>query len=199
MSNKTVNNLDDAALVNRVLKGDNTAFGTVIKNTEGLVARIVFKIVSRIEDRKDIVQDIYLKAFKGLPGFKMRSKLSTWVGNIAYNTCINYLEKKKLVFSGDLFEGNGDDDEALNNESTFSNETETLVFDKQLSAVLTKEIEKLPPLYKTLITLYHNEEMGYAEIGQVTNLPEGTVKSYLFRARKKLKENILSQYKRDEL
>jgi len=199
VNNKTENNVDDAALVERVLRGDNTAFGTVIKNTEGLVAQIVFKMVSRAEDRKDIVQDIYLKAFKGLKGFKMRSKLSTWVGNIAYNTCINYLEKKKLVLIGDLYERDYDSDENVYPAQTTNHEADAFIVGKQLSAMLAAEIEKLPPLYKTLVTLYHNEELGYAEIGQITNLPEGTVKNYLFRARKKLKENILSQYKKDEL
>ncbi|MES1222193.1 MAG: sigma factor-like helix-turn-helix DNA-binding protein, partial [Bacteroidota bacterium] len=59
--------------------------------------------------------------------------------------------------------------------------------------------ENLSPIYKTLITLYHNEEMSYEEIRIITGLPEGTVKSYLFRARKALKESILNKYKMEEL
>ncbi len=61
------------------------------------------------------------------------------------------------------------------------------------------EIEKLPPIYRTLITLYHNEELTYEEIIQITTLPEGTVKNYLFRARKALKDGLLRQYKKDEI
>jgi RNA polymerase sigma factor (sigma-70 family) len=61
------------------------------------------------------------------------------------------------------------------------------------------EIDKLSPIHKTLITLYHNEEMSYEEIAQVTQLPEGTLKSYLFRARKALKNSLLQHYKKEEL
>ena len=57
----------------------------------------------------------------------------------------------------------------------------------------------LSPIYKTLIMLYHNEELSYEEISQITELPEGTVKNYLFRARKALKERLLVKYKKEEL
>jgi RNA polymerase sigma factor (sigma-70 family) len=60
-------------------------------------------------------------------------------------------------------------------------------------------IEKLSPLLKTLITLYHNEDLSYTEIQQITKLPEGTIKSYLFRARKALKNDLLQHYKREEI
>jgi RNA polymerase sigma factor, sigma-70 family len=62
-------------------------------------------------------------------------------------------------------------------------------------AILNAEIDKLPPLYKTLITLYHLEELPNKEIADITNLPEGTIKSYLSRARKILKDNINRHYK----
>jgi RNA polymerase sigma-70 factor (ECF subfamily) len=79
------------------------------------------------------------------------------------------------------------------------NEVEAFIFQKERSEILTMEIELLPPLYKTLITLYHNEELSYAEIAQITALPEGTVKNYLFRARKNLRENLLRKYNRQAL
>ncbi len=70
---------------------------------------------------------------------------------------------------------------------------------KELHALLQAEIEKLPPQYKTIITLYHNEGLSYQEIEQITSLPGGTIKSYLFRARKSLKESLLFKYKKEEL
>jgi RNA polymerase sigma factor (sigma-70 family) len=74
-------------------------------------------------------------------------------------------------------------------------ETESRVLKDEITEILTKLIEDLPPLYKTLITLYHIEGLTYVEIGQITELPEGTVKSYLFRARKSLKEKLLQNYR----
>ena len=94
------NNPTDKHLVDRVLRGDTRAFGTIIKNTEGLVAQIVFKMIPVVEDRKDLAQDIYLKIFHNLAGFKFQSKLSTWIAQITYNACLSWIEKKKLVLPG---------------------------------------------------------------------------------------------------
>jgi len=177
----------EADLVNSILQGNTAAFGAIIKNTEGLVTQIVVRMISNPEDRKDIIQEVYFKAYRSLPDFSFRSKLSTWIGHIAYNTCVNCLEKKKLVLREDLEEGLAGD------------EPEEGLFRKALSVILSAEIGKLTPLYRTMIVLYHQEEMSYADMAQVMDLPEGTVKSYLFRARQMLKTRILAQYKKEEL
>jgi RNA polymerase sigma-70 factor (ECF subfamily) len=83
-----------------VLSGDKQAFGLIMTNTERLVAQIVFKMISHPEERKDIAQHIYLKVYKKLPGFKFQSKLSTWIAQISYNTCLDHLRKKKLILPG---------------------------------------------------------------------------------------------------
>lgn len=202
MNHINEDNLADKHLVNRVLLGDTRAFGTIIKNTECLVAQIVFKMISLSEDRKDMAQDIYMKIFHNLPGFKFQSKLSTWIARIAYNSCLSWIEKKKLVLTGNLHEkeyaGDAFPDMHYSNSSAIS-DSENRVSQKELSAILRKEIENLPAIYQTLITLFHHESLSYEELSQITGLPEGTVKSYLFRARKMLKENLLSKYKKEAL
>lgn len=194
-------NVSDRTLVDRVLGGDTNAFRIIMKNTEGLVAQIVYKMIRNPADRKDLAQDVYLKAFQHLSRFQFQAKLSTWIGQIAYNACLGYLEKKKLV----LIDSVTDEDEnqvldKLNNAiDPFVSETESSFFKQELSEILKTEIDKLSPVYKTLITLYHTEELSYAEIGEITQLPEGTVKSYLSRARKLLKDNLLLRYKKEAL
>ncbi|MEX6690170.1 sigma-70 family RNA polymerase sigma factor [Danxiaibacter flavus] len=196
MNNTTENTFTDQALVNKVLRGHTNAFKAIVKHTEGLVTQIIFKMVANNEDRRDLAQDVYLKVYQKLSGFKFKSKLSTWVGQITYNTCLNYLEKKKLVLIDEHDSGaNKQFETSKNNTHLFSNETEKLVFTKELSQILKKEIDNLSPLYKTLITLYHNEDLSYSEIAQITELPEGTVKNYLFRARKVLRERLQLTYK----
>ena len=96
----------DKYLVDSVLKGDNAAFATIIKKTEALVTQIVFKMISNPGDRKDLAQDIYLKAYKNLAGFKFQCKLSTWIAQIAYNSCFDHLRKKKLILPDNLHEEN---------------------------------------------------------------------------------------------
>ncbi|MDP4263615.1 MAG: sigma-70 family RNA polymerase sigma factor [Bacteroidota bacterium] len=199
MSNNTGNNWPDKQLVDRVLGGDIQAFGSVIKNTERMVAQIVFKMISNPEDRKDIAQDIYLKAYKKLPSFQFQSKLSTWITRISYNTCLDHLRKKNWILPGNLDKAHEEEDDMPAVSNNYAG-TETDTFSqKDLSAILKTEIEKLPPVYKTLITLYHNEELSYDEIGQITGLPAGTVKSYLFRARKALKNSLSLNYKKEDL
>jgi RNA polymerase sigma factor (sigma-70 family) len=193
--------LTDQELVRKSLLGDKHAFTMVIKNTEGLVAQIVYKMIDNPEDRKDLAQEIYLRVFRNLQGFRFQSKLSTWVGQIAHNCCLNWLEKKKPLLPDPLPGSDYDPLESLSakDQDPWKSETENQVFRKQSAGIIKKEIEKLPPLYQTLISLYHQEEMSYEEIGKITSLPEGTLKSYLFRARKLLRENLLSNYKKDEL
>jgi RNA polymerase sigma-70 factor (ECF subfamily) len=194
----------DQYWIDKVLGGDTNAFASIIQNTEGLVTQIVFKMISCAEDRKDIAQDIYLKAFKSLPGFRYQSKLSTWIAQISYNTCLTYLEKKKLVLLDNRDEHSDTDDDSLELVGVQSaivlfNQTENDIFQRELNEILKSEIELLSPLRRTLITLYHNEELSYEEIARITQLPEGTVKSYLFRARRSLKDNLLRKYKKEEL
>jgi RNA polymerase sigma-70 factor (ECF subfamily) len=194
----------DGLLVGKILSGNTNAFSEIIKNTEGLVAQIVFKMVSNNEDRKDISQDIYFKVFKNLGSFKYQSKLSTWIAQIAYNTCLNYSARKKLILLGNNtgetdWEETGSLDALSTKFNPLNNDVEKQMFQKELSGILKNEIEKLSPIYKTLITLYHSEELSYGEIAQITALPAGTVKNYLFRARKTLNENLSLIYKKDAL
>ncbi|MBA4849292.1 RNA polymerase sigma factor [Emticicia sp. BO119] len=195
------NNGLDRTLVNKVLDGDTNAFRLIIKNTETLVGQIVYKMVKNPADRKDIAQDIYFKTFQKLDTFQFQSKLSTWIAQIAYNSCLGYLEKRKLVLINYI--NDGDENEVLeklhHEVDPFNNEVENSFFKLELSSILKIEIEKLPTIYKTLITLYHNEELSYAEVAEITQLPEGTVKSYLSRARKLLKDNLLLNYKKEAL
>ena len=204
MNTTTGNNLADKHLVDKVLGGDTPAFGAIIKNTERLVAQIVFKMIRNPEDRKDIAQDIYVKAFKKLPDFKFQSKLSTWIARISYNTCLDYLRKKRLILPDAIYQDSKPGDDAMDfikNRSLAAPgiETDTFILKKELSAILKTEIEKLSPVFKTLIILYHNEELSYEEIVQITGLPQGTVKNYLFRARKILKSILLLNYKKEDL
>jgi RNA polymerase sigma-70 factor (ECF subfamily) len=191
----------DRKLLKKVLEGNSNAFKTIIVNTQGLVVQIIYKMIKNQEDREDLVQEVYLKAYDKLGSFKFKSKLSTWVATIAYNTCLNFLEKKKISILN-VVDEDGSESWDLIDKKVLGNsisQVESYLFSKEKHQIIASEIENLPPLYKTLITLYHNQELSYKEIGEITNLPEGTLKNYLYRARKKLKENLLQNYKKEEL
>ncbi len=189
----------DTYLVDRGLTGDKQAVATIIHNTEALVAQMVFRMIPRVDDRKDLVQDIYIKVYRNLEGFRHQAKLSTWIGQITYNTCISYLRKKQLLLPGYGDESGNEEDAIPVQGPAAADESDSRLFNRERSAILQGAMEKLSPIHRTLVILYHQEEMSYQEIGQITSLPEGTVKSYLFRARKALKENLLLNYKKEEL
>lgn len=177
----TEKDLPDQVLIEKILRGDTRSFSIIIANTERLVAQIVRKMITNEEEQKDVVQDIYLKVFQKLSMFRFQSKLSTWIGQVAFNTTCNYLEKRKIPLY----------DIATLQEDTYSNSAniESELFKIETNKILYTEIDKLPPLYKMLISLYHIEELPNKEIAEITSLPEGTIKSYLYRARKLLKES----------
>jgi RNA polymerase sigma factor (sigma-70 family) len=200
VSHQPKHTLTDRQVVDQVLGGDMRAFSSLVEMTEGLVAQIVYKLIPNEEDRKDVGQDVYLKVYRHLKGFKFQSKLSTWVGQIAYNTCLNRLQKKQLTLydpGGGREEENEDGGGADNFRAV--DETDRMLLQKELKGLLAAGIARLTPVYQTLIVLYHQEELSYQEIARITDLPEGTVKSYLFRARKQLKESMLSIYKKEKL
>jgi len=204
MSHLPTSPVTDQQLVAQVLGGNTASFGQLVQRTEGLVTQLVFKMIRHPADRPDVAQEVYLKVFRSLAGFKFQAKFSTWVGQIAYNTCLHYLEKKQLVLV-DLAEPPPDD--ALEEGrrplpplvADLDYDPETRLFDQDRAGILSAAIEQLPPLYRTLISLYHQQELSYEEIAQITSLPAGTVKNYLFRARKLLKQRLLATYQRDDL
>ena len=176
----------DKEIVAKILNGNIQNFAIVVKGTEKLVTQIVRKMVSNEDDQKDLVQEIYLRTYQNLPSFQFKAKLSTWIANIAYNRTLNYLQKKKIPI---MYIADARDEKLPIAENP---ESETIQAEE--ASILQAEIARLPPLYRTLITLYHLEELPAKEISEITNLPEGTVKSYLFRARKILKDNINNHY-----
>lgn len=199
MDQKEPHQPTDRLLVERVLHGNTRAFGAIIKRTEGLITQIVFRMIADKEQRADVAQDIYLKVFQKLASFRFESKLSTWIARIAYNTCINQLDKNKTTGLTTYYDLPAESED--NHLSTLEQiadlaDPESDLFQTELTALLQSEIERLPAVYKLLITLYHQQELSYGEIGQIVALPEGTIKSYLFRARKMLKERLQIIYQK---
>jgi RNA polymerase sigma-70 factor (ECF subfamily) len=148
-------------------------------------------MIANNADREDLCQEIFFKVYRSLPSFRLECKISTWIGRIAYNTCINHLQKMRTP----LYE----DHKSISNIATEAQQPDIFIEEKDISTRVQTEINKMDVRYRTILTLYHLNEMSYSEIGEIMNLPEGTVKSYLFRARRQLKERLMSKYREEEL
>jgi RNA polymerase sigma factor (sigma-70 family) len=175
---------DDRELVSRITQGDPQAFRQLIHQYQRLVGHMVARLIKSDEDREEICQDVFLKVYDKIGGFNFESKLSTWIATVAYRHAINHLRKQKMMFA-DLPNEEGFQREFVSNEKVDDD-----FGDQQLEEMVLKMIDYLPAQYKTVLTLYHISHMNYQEIGEITNMPEGTVKNYLFRARNILKEKV---------
>jgi RNA polymerase sigma factor (sigma-70 family) len=175
--------------IERILDGDLNSFKGLIRQHETLVIGMVRRIIKDQNDVEDMCQEVFIKVFKNLHNFKFHSKLSTWIGQIAFTTAINHVKKisgKKYV-TLDL--------DAFEDTYKTSENPESLLIQKSTSAFIQAEVAKLPIPYRTILTLYHLQELSYSEIGEITGMPDGTVKSYLFRARKLLKDKLTKHLK----
>lgn len=182
--------MTDQELIQQVLNGNKQAFGVIIKQSEGLVAQIMFKMITDVHVRKDLVQEVYMKVYVSLGEFRQQSKLNTWIGGITYKTCLKYLEKRPVVASSI-----GEEDYSLMEAGTATK----AMTQKELAGILKEAIDQLSPIFRTLVMLYHQEQMSLEEIAGVTALPEGTIKNYLYRARKVLQKSLLEKYKKEDL
>ena len=175
--------MEDRFLVSRVLKDDEQAFTELIRRNKRLVEHVVAQIVKNGVEAEEVCMDVFLKVHKKLNTFKFESKLSTWIGKIAYRLALNHIRKK---FPNDVSleteESNYLADNSINPESAFTQ--------GEREEVIQNLVHSLPHNYSVVIALYHLEERNYNEIGEITGLPEGTVKNYLFRGRKLLKEKL---------
>ena len=175
-------NMEDAELINQILKGNMNAFTFLVNRYQKLVVHITGRLIQRQDELEDVCQDVYLKVFQNLGKYRNECKLSTWIATIAYNTSINYLRKFKKGM-----EVNPDDSPALRNMTQYKSDDYERT---DLHQFIHEQIELLPVQYRTVLTLYHLEEFSYQEIEQITGMPEGTIKSYLFRAKALLKEKL---------
>jgi RNA polymerase sigma-70 factor (ECF subfamily) len=185
--------IEDRTLVMKVLAGDMQAFRLLIKQNEKLVAHMIGRLVKKEEEREELCQDVFMRVHEKLGEFSFQSKLSTWIATIAYRHAINHLRKIKMLYS-DIPEEDNFTKRFIEEESP-----ESVMGEEDMNAFVLKLMDELPVQYKTVLVLYHVEGMTYPEICQVTNLPEGTVKNYLFRARNLLKEKVKKYLGKEEL
>jgi RNA polymerase sigma factor (sigma-70 family) len=184
---------DDKALVSRVLSGDRMAFRQLIKQNERLVAHMIARLIDHREDREELCQDVFLKVFNKLGEFTFQSKLSTWIATIAYRQGVNHLRKKKIEVS-DIAE-----EDSFSTYFISDDDIEEKYSDREINSLILKWIDQLPVQYRTVLTLYHVDSMNYQEIENITGMPEGTVKNYLFRARHLLKEKVKKYLGKEEM
>jgi RNA polymerase sigma-70 factor (ECF subfamily) len=177
---------DDQELVTAVIARTPGAFERLIARHQALVWHVVYRMVKHPEDARELCQDVFLRVHQRLHQYRYESALATWIGRVAFSVASRHLQRKKLPLAEPAADEEGDVFDSVSDGF----DLEAACADEETMRHLNAAIEALPPLQRTLVTLYHLDELGIAEIGGITGLPEGTVKNYLFRARQRLRRQL---------
>jgi RNA polymerase sigma-70 factor (ECF subfamily) len=183
-------NAEEAALIRAVLAGERAAFERLIRKYERLVLHIVTPIVGTGPERDDICQETFIKVYTNLSSFQFKSKLSSWIGRIAYNHGINFVTKKKSASFSQLF---GNDDNALNEIADEVLTSDEALIEAEHVRDLSSAMQQLPPIQNSILLLFHYDDMSLDEIAKLMDISVGAVKTHLFRGRRKLKEALISK------
>jgi len=182
----------DQIYIDRVLQGDSNAFAYLINKYKDMIYTLVIKIVKNREDAEEVAQDSFLKAYQKLDAFKGKSKFSTWLYTIAYRNALTKVRKKKLEttdIDSYVLDNHSDDHDFPQLEAIKNGEQQKYV---------KKAIDNLGETDCLLITLFYLHDNSIEEIQEITDMNQSNVKVRLFRARKKL-YNELSLLLKDEV
>ncbi|MGQ1784357.1 MULTISPECIES: RNA polymerase sigma factor [unclassified Saccharicrinis] len=178
----------DYALVQLAVKGDQKAFAELMGRYRDAIYFMLLKMVNNKSDAEDLTIEAFGKAFKNIHQYSPNYAFSTWLFKIASNNCIDYLRKKRnniVSIDGTHISEEKENDSPIHLKDETPDPEEGLI--KQQKAVLMRTVvKKLKPRYRTLIELRYFNEFSYEEIAQELDLPLGTVKAQLFRARELL-------------
>jgi RNA polymerase sigma factor (sigma-70 family) len=176
---------EDRALVEAVLAARPGAFERLVRDYQGLCWHVIQRMVRHPEDTRELCQEAFLRVHRYLHQYRYDSPLKSWIGQVAYSVAKRHLERKRIPLAEVA-----DDADGLSLLDTIGDGHDLQAAHAQAGEdrELHAAIERLPPLQRTLLTLYHLEELPIGEISSITGLAEGTIKSHLFRSRAKLRE-----------
>lgn len=174
----------DLELVNKAKTGDQAAFGKLMSRYKESVYYMILKMVHNRDDAEDLTMVAFSKAFHNLANYSADFAFSTWLFRIATNNCIDFIRKKKLqTTSIDQSSQTEDGESAPIAVKDKSMTPEESIIKDQRAIKIREVIQTLSPKYKQLIELRYFEELSYEEIAEQLDLPLGTVKAQLFRAK----------------
>ncbi len=179
----------DFLLVQKAREGDQKAFAELLGRYRDAIYFMLLKMVSNASDAEDLTIEAFGKAFKNISQYTPNFAFSTWLFKIATNNCIDFIRKKRAATIS-LDHSNEDNDTASVTIQSDSPDPEAHLINSQKIRLLREVVSKLKPRYRTLVELRYFKEYSYEEIADELDLPIGTVKAQLFRARELL-YNIL--------
>lgn len=176
----------EAAVIQSVLDGDVNAFETLVKEYEKNVYNLALRMTGNSEDAADMSQEAFIKAYNSLSSFRGDSKFSVWLYRIVSNVCLDYLRSRTRKPTVSLSTEN-DDGEEVELDIADESQSPELLLDRSLTRdAVRRGLAALPPDHREILLLREIQGLSYEEIAAALGLEAGTVKSRIFRARKKI-------------
>jgi RNA polymerase sigma-70 factor (ECF subfamily) len=204
--------MDEQNLIIRLKNGDLSALEALMELHQNYVFTVALRMVKKKEPAEEITQDVFIKVYKKINSYKERSKFTTWLFTIVYRTCLNYLDKKQIVYSESSLESCLNESKVDRSLSSLQQKKgyyprdeyfgqieniSSLEFD--LQEILWKAIDQLSYQQGVIITLYYIQQFTVSEISEIMQTPSNTIKTQLHRGRNNLKEVLLKKYTLEEL
>jgi RNA polymerase sigma-70 factor (ECF subfamily) len=182
-------------LIERLKRHDERAFNVLVRQYEGRIYRLVFRLVGRADEAEDLAQEVFVQVFKAIGTFRGEAKLGTWIYRIAINLCKNrtqYLARRRAMGQGELDSRDEQDGlrGALGVTSGEFAEPDQVVEGLEAEGIVQQAILELDEEFREVLVLRDVEDLTYEEITAITGLAEGTVKSRIHRARAQLKAKV---------
>lgn len=185
---------EDTTLIQEALAGNQAAFARLRQKYHDAIYNLIYRMIREKDEVEDLTQEAFIKAFGSLSSFNDEFAFSTWLYKIATNNCIDHIRRRKLqTFSIDKPIESKESDFSFELPDT-NDEPDQEMIARQRKKLLDDAINSLPPKYRQVIVMRHQEELEYQEIAQILDLPLGTVKAHIFRARE-----MLYKYLRDKM
>lgn len=175
----------ERGFISRAKRGDTRAFEYLMTQHAQYVYNLVYRLVGSREEAEDLSQEVFLKAWRNIKSFRGDAQFKTWLYRIATNLCYNRMPNLKREL--DAIDAS-DDLSMISGGTAVESEVILLEAGRTLHAAL----QTMPANYRLLLILRHLQDFSYNEISEITNMPLGTVKTGIFRARAMLKERLTS-------
>jgi len=182
----------DEELVTKALAGERDAFRELFERYRSRAYRVAYRFLGTREDSLDVVQEAFIKAYRGLEGFERRAKFRTWLMRIVTNTCLDLRRRGRANSATTSLT---DEIIQMTPQESQPHRREETALDKmaygELQQALSRALDELSDAHRTVFVLHTEEGMTYREIAESLGISEGTVMSRLYHARKRL-QKILS-------
>ncbi|MFZ5352139.1 MAG: RNA polymerase sigma factor [Bacillota bacterium] len=178
----------DIETIKKCKKNDKNAFMDLFKQYERYLYKLCFSYVQNEQDALDIMQEVYIKIFKNIGRFELSMPFHPWLRRIAVNSCINH--RRTMKYNTVSLNSSSDEHQSLEEQLAADTDIEKHIENLDMERIIKSHLDTISPKHRMVIILRYYEDMSYEEIAEMLEIPLGTVKTDLYRARNILKSRL---------